>query len=278
MEGAGNDYVYVNCFEEKLPAPPERLAGRAADRHFGIGGDGLVLILPSDKADARMRMFNPDGTEAEMCGNAVRCVAKYIHDHGICGRDRVTIETGKGVLTLDCFVENGLVNQVKVDMGEPILVPSDVPTLLRSTSGGETDPAVAVPLALGDRTVPATCVSMGNPHCVVFVDEPTDEWVLGIGPEIEKCASFPRRTNVEFIQVLSPDQLKMRVWERGTGETLACGTGACASGVAAVLNGKANRKVTIHLLGGDLEIEWAEENHVMMTGPATEVFSGDWSV
>ncbi len=277
MEGAGNDYVYVDLFSETLPEPPETLAGKAADRHFGIGGDGLVLITPSGKADVRMRMFNPDGSESEMCGNAVRCVAKYVYDRGICRNIPLSVETGKGVLALYPEITGGRVTRVRVDMGEAILDPEKVPTLLRAVSGRPGEPAVAAPFEIGGRDLRATCVSMGNPHAVFFVDKPTDEWVLGLGPQIEKDARFPRRTNVEFVRVISRAELEMRVWERGTGETLACGTGACATAVAAVLNGKTDRAVTIHLLGGDLFIEWNEsDGHVMMTGPAREVFSGDW--
>ena len=277
MEGAGNDYVYVDLFHETLPEPPETLAGKVADRHFGIGGDGLVLIAPSEIADARMRMFNPDGSESEMCGNAIRCVAKYVYDHGICRKIPLTIETGKGILTLRSEVSDGRVARVRVDMGEAILEPEKVPTLLRAVSGREKDAAVGVPFEIAGRAFSATCVSMGNPHVVFFVDKPTDELVLGRGPQIEVDSRFPRRTNVEFIRVINRAELEMRVWERGTGETLACGTGACAAAVAAVLNGKTDRAVTIHLLGGDLFIEWnASDGHVMMTGPAREVFGGTW--
>lgn len=277
MEGAGNDYVYVDLFHGTLPEPPETLSGKVADRHFGIGGDGLVLITPSEKADARMRMFNPDGSESEMCGNAVRCVAKYVHDHGICRRIPLTVETGKGVLTLYPEVSDGLVTRIRVDMGEAILIPAKVPTLLRAPSGREEDPVAGVPFDAAGRDFAVTCVSMGNPHAVFFVEKPTDELVLGLGPQIETDPRFPRRTNVEFVRVISRAELEMRVWERGTGETLACGTGACAAAVAAILNGKTDRAVTIHLLGGDLFIEWNEsDGHVMMTGPAREVFSGEW--
>ena len=277
MEGAGNDYVYVDLFSETLPEPPEALAVKISDRHFGVGGDGLVLICPSDRADARMRMFNADGSEAEMCGNAVRCVAKYVHDRGICGRNPLRIETGIGVLTLDLELKADRVVRVRVDMGEPVLAPEKVPTVLRASSGDPNAPAVDVPFEIDGRDLSVTCVSMGNPHCVAFVDEPTDEWVLGIGPKIEMDPRFPRRVNAEFVKVLSRSELQMRVWERGTGETLACGTGACATGVAAILSGKTDRRVTIHLRGGDLVIEWNEETgHVIMTGPAREVFSGDW--
>ena len=277
MEGAGNDYIYVDLFRETLPEPPETLAGKVADRHFGIGGDGLVLICPSEKADVRMRMFNPDGSESEMCGNAIRCVAKYVYDHGVCRRNPLTIETGKGVLTLYSEVEDGRVARVRVEMGEAILAPEQVPTLLRAPSGRPEDAAVGVPFEIDGRRLSATCVSMGNPHVIFFVEKPTDELVLGLGPKIELDPRFPRRTNVEFVRAINRAELEMRVWERGTGETLACGTGACATAVAAVLNGRCGRAVTVHLLGGDLFIEWNEsDGRVTMTGPAREVFAGEW--
>ncbi|MBX3412711.1 MAG: diaminopimelate epimerase [Pirellulales bacterium] len=271
MHGAGNDYVYVNCFEEPVPEDPAHTARLIADRHFGVGGDGLVLICPSDKADARMRMFNADGSEAEMCGNAIRCVGKYLFDHGLCDKQRLQIETGRGILTLDLEVVDGLVERARVDMGEPILKSSDVPTTLAG------DPPVNATLDLGDRQLTVTCVSMGNPHCITYVDKLSDEWVYQVGPRVEHAPQFPRRVNAEFIEILSPDEVRMRVWERGSGETLACGTGAAAVCVAGVLAGKTNRKIIVHLLGGDLELEWAEDNHVYKTGPATEVFSGEWT-
>ena len=270
MHGAGNDYVYVNAFEESLPADLPALARNISDRHTGIGGDGLILICPSERADARMRMFNADGSEAEMCGNGVRCVAKYVHDHGIARKEELAIETGRGVLTLQLFIENGRTERVRVNMGEPILNSADIPTTLPG------DPPVRAPLDVAGRSLEVTCVSMGNPHCITFVDEITDEWVHGVGPQIERHPAFPRRINAEFIQVLSRSEMNMRVWERGSGETLACGTGACAAAVAAVLNGLTDRTVLCHLPGGDLTLEWAESGEVYMTGPATEVFSGDW--
>jgi len=269
MHGAGNDYVYVNLFEERVDNPVE-LAPRISDRHTGVGGDGLILIGPSSKADAQMRMYNADGSESEMCGNGVRCVAKYVYDHGIAKKEELTIETGRGVLTLQVFPVNGLVEQVRVNMGFPILEPELIPTTLPG------NPPINVPLEVGGKTLNMTAVSMGNPHCVTFVDEITDEWVLGIGPQIEKHPAFPRRVNVEFIKVISPTEIQMRVWERGSGETQACGTGACASAVAGVLNGLTERKVLCHLPGGDLTLEWAESGDVYMTGPATEVFTGVW--
>ena len=270
MHGAGNDYVYVNCFEPVDLGDVSELAKAMSDRHFGIGGDGLVLICPSERADARMRMYNADGTEAEMCGNAVRCVAKFVYDHGIVPQEELTIETGRGVLDLQCSIIGGKVDSVRVNLDEPILNSADIPTTLAG------DPPVNVPLEVAGRTLEVTCVSMGNPHAVTFVDEVNDDWVLNVGPQVEVHAAFPRRVNAEFIQVVSRSEIFMRVWERGSGETLACGTGAGASVVAGVLAGLLDRKVTVHLSGGDLEIEWAESGEVYMTGPATEVFSGEW--
>lgn len=276
MEGAGNDYVYVDCFAETLPESPETLAPKISDRHYGVGGDGLILIAPSEKAAARMIMFNADGSQSEMCGNGVRCVAKYVYESGLAASPRFLIETGAGILEMACHIENGRVVRVRVDMGEPILAPEQIPTLLRSVDGASDAPAVDVPLRVGEQEFRATCVSMGNPHCVLFVDEPTDALVLGVGPLIERDARFPRRVNVEFAQILSEREFRLRVWERGAGETLACGTGTCAALVAAALSGRCGRKAAAHLLGGDLEIEWAGNNHVLMTGPAREVFRGEW--
>lgn len=277
MHGAGNDYVYVNCFEEPEPADPKSLAIQIADRHKGVGGDGLILICPSDKADARMRMFNADGSEAEMCGNGIRCVAKYVYDHEICRREKLNIETGAGVLSLELHTEpeTGLVDQVRVDMGVPVLTPAEVPTKLEASSGD--GPAVDVALEIEGEQLAVTCVSMGNPHCITFVDEVTDDHVFWLGPKIETHAAFPNRVNAEFIEVVSPSEVRMRVWERGSGETQACGTGACAVCVAGVLSGRTERRITVRLLGGDLQLEWADDDHVYMTGPATEVFSGDWN-
>ncbi len=273
MQGAGNDYVYVDCFHERVPQRSDELASlarRISDRHFGVGGDGLILICPSERADARMRMFNADGSESEMCGNGIRCVAKYVYDHGICRSETLRIETGRGVLALDLETQGGRVRRVRVDMGPPILQSNAIPTSLPG------DPPVDAELQVGDRKLRVTCVSMGNPHCVIYVDEPTDELVLGLGPKIETHPAFPNRVNAEFVQVLAPDEVRMRVWERGTGETLACGTGACAVAVAGVLTGRTRRHVVAHLPGGDLELEWAEGGSVFMTGPAEEVFTGEW--
>lgn len=271
MQGAGNDYVYVNCFEEKAPKDPAALSRAVSDRHFGIGGDGLILICPSERADARMRMYNADGSEAEMCGNGLRCVGKYVHDHGIAQKPTITIETGRGVLTLEIEAAQSLAQRVRVDMGEPILQSAAIPTTLPG------DPPVNAELQVDDRTFQVTCASMGNPHCVTFVDELSDDLVLGMGPKIECHSAFPNRVNAEFVQINSPTEITMRVWERGSGETLACGTGACAVAVASVLAGHTQRKITAHLLGGDLELEWSEaDGHVYMTGPAVEVFTGEW--
>ncbi len=271
MEGLGNDYIYVDCFSQPLPPDPATLAIRMSDRHFGIGGDGLILICPSERADARMRMFNADGSESEMCGNGIRCVAKYVHDQGIAPQDSLTIETGRGLLTLALEIEQGRVQRVCVDMGEPILEAAQIPTTFPMS------PVVNAPLTIGEREFAVTCVSVGNPHCVIFVDNATDELVLGYGPKIETDAHFPRRVNVEFIEVISPTEVRQRTWERGSGETLACGTGASAVCVAGVLTGKTQRKIINHLRGGDLELEWREsDNHIYMTGPAVEVFSGQW--
>jgi diaminopimelate epimerase len=269
MHGAGNDYIYVDCFANPMPHDPAGLSRRISDRHFGVGADGLILICPSDKADARMRMFNADGSEAEMCGNGVRCVAKYVYDHGLVRKPSLKIETGRGVLTLELEVSGGAVRQVRVDMGEPILESSRIPTTLPG------NPPVDAKLPGYDLR--ATCVSMGNPHCVIFVKQITDELVLGAGPKIEVDPLFPRRTNVEFVAVNRPDDITMRVWERGSGETLACGTGACAVAVAGVLTGRTQRRITAHLRGGDLQLHWSEtDSRVYLTGAAVEVFNGTW--
>lgn len=270
MHGAGNDYVYVNCFEEPVPADIPALAQAVSDRHKGIGSDGLILICPTDEAHAQMRMFNADGSESEMCGNGVRCVAKYVYDHGIAKEEELKILTGNGVLTLQCDVQNGKTRAVRVNMGAPILKSADIPTLLPG------DPPVKAPLSVGGRELEVTCVSMGNPHCITFVDELNDEWVHGIGPQVEVHEMFPNRINAEFIQIVSPSEIIMRVWERGSGETQACGTGACASAVAGVLAGLTERTVNCHLPGGDLLLEWADTDEVFMTGPAEEVFHGEW--
>ena len=232
MHGAGNDYVYVDCFSQPEPNDPAEVARHIADRHFGVGGDGLILICPSSLADARMRMFNTDGSEAEMCGNGIRCVAKYVYDHGICRKEQLRIETGRGVLRLDLLVVDGRVRRVRVDMGEPILEAKRIPTTLRPNPAMPNAAVADVDLNLRGRRLQVTCVSMGNPHCITFVGEVSDQWVLGVGPKVENNRHFPKRVNAEFARVLSSSEIQMRVWERGSGETLACGTGACAVCVA----------------------------------------------
>jgi diaminopimelate epimerase len=271
MQGAGNDYIYIDCFRQPTPPDPARLSRVISDRHFGVGSDGLILICPSDRADARMRMFNSDGSEAEMCGNGIRCVAKFLYDHGLACKPVLAVETGRGILTLELQIKDGSVRQVRVDMGEPILEAARIPTTLPG------NPPIDVPLAVAEQTFSVTCLSMGNPHCVIFVDSAPDALVLGIGPKVEHHEAFPHRTNVEFVRVSGPEEVTVRVWERGSGETLACGTGACAVAVAGMLTGRTKRRITAHLPGGDLRLFWSEtDNHVYLTGPAVEVFRGDW--
>jgi len=272
MHGAGNDYVYVNTFEEQV-ADPAALARAVSDRHFGIGSDGLILILPSASADVRMRMFNADGSEAEMCGNGVRCVAKYAYDHGLVKATAITVETGAGVLPLQLNLDaSGRVATVRVNMGRPRLVPAEIPVV----GLGDGERVVEQPLQALDRTFLVTCVSMGNPHCVIFVDDVETFPVATYGPAIENHPAFPQRINVEFVQVLSSGEVRQRTWERGAGETLACGTGASAVTVAGVLTGRTAGEIVNHLLGGDLAMEWCGEGEVLMTGPASEVFSGEY--
>ena len=276
MHGAGNDYVYVNCFEEALPEDPAELARRISHRHFGVGGDGLILIRPSQVADACMQVFNADGSEAEMCGNGVRCVAKFVYDHRLTDKETLRIETGAGVLSLDLEIAQGRVRRVRVDMGQPILRAEDIPTTLPGNPLVEGNPVVGAELDLHGKKLEVTCVSMGNPHCVTFVDQLSDQWVLGLGPVVENDPHFPNRVNAEFVEVVSRGEVRMRVWERGSGETLACGTGASAVCVAGVLSGRTGHEILAHLPGGDLELDWADDKHVYMTGPAVEVFSGTW--
>jgi len=271
MHGLGNDYIYVNCFQQRISAP-SRLARALSDRHFGIGGDGLILILPSRRADARMRIFNADGSEAEMCGNGLRCVAKYVYEHGLCRKKTLRIETGRGILTVDLHVRGGTVRAVTVNMGRPELELSRIPVDSgRVTRVGEHEYAI-------DGVAGAmTFVSMGNPHAVMFVDDVQAVEAQRLGPQIERHEAFPRRTNVHWVQVKSAGEVVMRTWERGSNLTLACGTGACAVCVAGVLTGRTSRRLLAHLPGGDLRLEWHEaDGCVYMTGPATEVFSGEW--
>lgn len=271
MHGLGNDYVYIDGVNQDLGVYdlPE-LSRILSDRHFAVGGDGIILILPSQTADFHMRILNSDGSEAEMCGNGVRCFAKFVYEHGLTNQTELVIETGAGLIKPSLTVENGKVTWVRVDMGEPRLTRAEIPM-----AGEAGAPAQGIEISLSDASYRASCVSMGNPHCIIFVDEITDAMVLGHGPLLETHELFPRKTNVEFVQVLSPSDVRMRVWERGAGETMACGTGACATSVAAILAGHTGREVTVHLLGGDLKIEWAENNHIYMTGPATEAFNGE---
>lgn len=275
MEGLGNDYIYVDCMAGEPASDWENLSIRMSDRHFGVGADGIILIMPSKVANFRMRMFNADGSEGKMCGNGSRCVAKYVYDNGLTHKTEVTLETLAGIKVLKMHLgADGKVDTVTVDMGEPILTAAEVPAL----SASERMVEETLPTAKhGDFAV--TAVSMGNPHGVIFVDEITDELVLGAGPELERHSAFPDRANIEFVKVIDGETVQMRVWERGSGETLACGTGACATAVAAALTGRTNRKVTVKLIGGDLSIEWNEkDNHVYMTGPARTVFTGVWTL
>lgn len=271
MHGIGNDYVYVETFHQPPPGDPARLAIAVSDRHFGIGSDGLILIEPSGRADARMRMFNNDGSEAEMCGNGVRCVAKFIHDHGIARKPRVTVETGRGILSLDLEVRGDRVEQVRVDMGAPILRADAIPTTL------DGDPPLDVPIEVGGEKLRLSAVSVGNPHAVIYVDDVAAFPVERLGPLIERHEAFPRKINVHFVQVAGRGEVTMRTWERGTGITLACGTGACAVAVAGILTGRTDATLLAHLPGGDLTLQWAGgDAPVFMTGPAAEVFSGEW--
>ncbi len=269
MEGLGNDYIYIDCTKKSIDNPSE-VAKKVSDRHFGIGSDGLVLILPSDKADFRMRMFNSDGSEAEMCGNAIRCVGKYVFDNGLTDKCNIKIETLAGIKVLDLKIENQKVVVVRVDMGEPILTPKEIPV------ESDKDLFISEPIEIDGQIYKVTAVSMGNPHAISYVEDVGKFPLNHVGPIMETHKLFPRKVNAEFVQVVDKTTLKMRVWERGAGETLACGTGACATLVASVLNGKAERAATIKLLGGDLFIEWSEkDNHVYMTGPAVKVFDGE---
>jgi len=270
MQGAGNDYVYVNCFEERVDNPAD-VARKVSNRNFGIGSDGLILIMPSTAADVRMRMFNSDGSESEMCGNGIRCVAKYAYDHGIVAKKEITAETGAGILTLQLFTNShNLVDKVRVNMGEPRLTRTEIPM-----NGDGVLRVIDEPLNILHSTFRITCVSMGNPHCVIFVDDVEKFPVDKYGPLIENHELFPRRTNVEFVQIISRSEVRQRTWERGAGETLACGTGASAVTVAGVLNSLTERSIVNHLSGGDLEMEWPDGGPVFMTGPAVEVFSGE---
>lgn len=268
MQGLGNDYVYMDAIHQKLENESS-LAQFVSNRHFGIGSDGLILICKSDVADFKMRMFNSDGSEAEMCGNGIRCVGKFVYDKGLTDKTTVTIETLAGIKTLELNTKEGKVETVKVDMGEPILTPKEIPVI------SDEEPVKNLMLEAEGRKFKITCVSMGNPHAITEVEDTEKFDVEKYGKVLEVDKAFPNKTNVEFIQIVDKNHVKMRVWERGAGETLACGTGACATAVACYLNGKTDRNVEVELLGGKLYIEWNEENnHIYMTGPAVTVFEG----
>ena len=273
MHGIGNDYIYVNCFEEKVDNP-EKVSIYVSDRRKGIGSDGLVLIMPSDKADFRMRIFNADGSEAMMCGNATRCIGKYVYDKGLTDKTEITLETNSGIKYLTLFPENGKVEFVEVDMVKAILTPKDIPV------NSDKESFISEPVEVDGKEYKITCVSMGNPHAIVYMDDIKDLELEKIGPSFENHKLFPDRINTEFIEVIDSHTLNMRVWERGSGETFACGTGACASVVASVLNGYCNHdeEVTVHLRGGDLKITWNSDGTVIMKGPAALICDGDIDV
>jgi len=272
MHGCGNDYVYVNCFKEKVNNPSE-MSRIVSDRHFGIGSDGLILIKPSDKADFTMDMYNADGSKSQMCGNGIRCVAKYVYDYGLTDKQQIRIETGAGIKCLDLNVKDKKVAEVTVDMGTPITEPERIPVLC------DREEVIAMPVTVGGRVYELTCVSMGNPHAVVFVEDTKAIGIEKIGPLFEHHHMFPERTNTEFIHVIDRNTIAMRVWERGSGETLACGTGACASVYACIRNGYTEDSVTVRLLGGELKIQYdREKNTIFMTGPAVTVFDGEINI
>ena len=271
MQGLGNDYLYINCINNREPLFPEELAKRLSNRHFGVGADGIILICNSKIADFKMRIFNADGSEAEMCGNGIRCFAKYVYDYKLTDKKELEIETLSGVRNVKLNILNkNIIESVTVDMGEPILHTVKIPVLTR-----DEPPIKDLKIAIKNKIFTITCVSMGNPHAVIRLHNLDDIDIHEYGPLIEKRSEFPNRTNVEFIQIKDRERIKMRVWERGAGETLACGTGACAATVSSVLNGYTNRNVIVELLGGELSVDWKEsDNHVYMTGPATTVFRG----
>ena len=269
MQGIGNDYVYINCFRETVE-DPAALAVRVSDRHFGIGSDGLILIKPSQTADFEMDMYNADGSRGKMCGNGIRCVARYVYDYGLTDKTEFTVATGSGIKHLQLTLKEGQVSAVTVDMGSPVLEADQIPAAIPDS------PVVNRPVRIGGKEYRITCVSMGNPHCIVPVDDPDSFPVETIGPLFETDPMFPDRVNTEFIRVLDRHTVRMRVWERGSGETLACGTGACAVAAACILNGWTEDHVTVRLLGGDLDIFWnRQENTILMTGPAQRVFDGE---
>lgn len=273
MHGIGNDYVFVDCFQESI-LQPEKLARIISDRHFGIGSDGLILIKPSAQADFEMVMYNADGSRGEMCGNGIRCAAKYVYEKGLTEKTHMEVETLAGIRKLQLLLEKERVTAVKVDMGAPVWAAERIPVTARGTE------VINERIQVGGRQYRMTCVSMGNPHCVIFMEEAVDSVEIEkIGPKLEHHSRFPKRINVEFVNVLSTKELRMRVWERGSGETLACGTGACAVAVAAAVNGYAQDEVTVHLPGGALDIFWnRKEDLVYMTGPAIRVYEGEFTL
>ena len=273
MQGLGNDYVYIDCINGKEPIDIKNLTNRLSNRHFGVGSDGLILLCKSKVADLKMRMFNSDGSEAQMCGNGIRCVAKLAYELGLICEEITTIETLSGIKTLKLNIVNGKVKTVEVDMGVPILEATKIPV---SSSAKIEDKKVKAEVKVKNKKIELTCVSMGNPHAVTFVNDIKNFKVAEYGPILENADIFPEKANIEFVEVVDKNNIKMRVWERGSGETLACGTGACSSVVASSLNGYTDRKVNVQLLGGNLEIEWKPNNHVHMTGPAVTVFKGEW--
>lgn len=272
VHGQGNDFVVVNNLDGKL-TEYAATAVKVCDRHFGVGADGLVLILPSEIADFKMRIFNSDGSEAEMCGNATRCVARYVYEKGLTTKTKLSLETLAGLIKPELIFEDNKIVTVKVDMGKPRLKRAEIPV-----TGSAEEEAIAIPIEVDGLIYEATCVSMGNPHCVIFVEDMNEVLLDKIGPQIETHPLFPRKTNVEFVQVLGPQEMRMRVWERGAGITLACGTGTCATLVAAALNGKTDRQALVHLDGGDLFVEWASDDHIYMSGPGVNVFEGILSI
>lgn len=270
MQGIGNDYVYVDCTKENKIENPAELSKKVSNRHFEIGSDGLILIENSNVADFKMAIYNADGSQAEMCGNGIRCVAKFVFDKGLINKENITIETLAGIKQLKLSTENGKVKKVRVDMGEPILEAKKIPVI------SDKNPVIDLQLQAADKTFTATCVSMGNPHAITFVNNVEEFDVEKYGKILEIKKEFPKHSNIEFVELIDKNNIKMRVWERGSGETLACGTGSCASVVACILNNKTERKVNVHLLGGTLEIEWNKQNnHVYMEGPAEIVFEGE---
>lgn len=273
MQGLGNDYVYIDCINGKEPIDIKNLTRKLSNRHFGVGSDGLILLCKSKVADLKMRMFNSDGSEAQMCGNGIRCAAKLAYELGLICEEITTIETLSGIKTLKLNIVKGKVKTVEVDMGAPILEATKIPV---SSSAKIEDKKVKAEVKVKNKKIELTCVSMGNPHAVTFVNDIKNFKVAEYGPILENADTFPEKANIEFVEVVDKNNIKMRVWERGSGETLACGTGACSSVVASSLNGYTDRKVNVQLLGGNLEIEWKPNNHVHMTGPAVTVFKGEW--